>query len=415
MRRAGLVVVVVLAAHGSARAQKAEAEAAFERGRALMARGETAKACDEFQASMRFDPENGTLYNLALCHAALGKIATAWTELKELASSDTNAGRAHDAAKRAAALEPRLPRMRLVTRAPAPGEVVLRDDLDVTTFVGADTPVDPGHYTFVARAPGREPATVVADLTRGGTIDVEIPELHAPATPAQAPAPVVEYPTQLPLRPLVLPSEMVEVYDAFSVANYPAYKTSEIDNTTGARGAYGPVEGEAAIAFHLQSSVSPAPTEPSSIYLAARYAYRPMFAFAVDYLNVEPRGGGVNGSDFRALVARKLILGSSVAIDGRAGVEYQQRHTSCSNPDAFLVFADGRGQLAATSWLSFQVQVLLDARLGGSLYTDTILMSMSGIGLVAITPRLDAFVSGGFSVAPSGTQMYVIGAAWRTR
>src|SRR5262245_42564670 len=84
-----------------AHAQKAEADAAFRRGRALMAKGETEQACAEFEASMKLDPERGTLYNLGLCHEALGKLATAWAELRELAEGDTNAERRKDAAKRA--------------------------------------------------------------------------------------------------------------------------------------------------------------------------------------------------------------------------------------------------------------------------------------------------------------------------
>ncbi|HTR51376.1 MAG TPA: hypothetical protein VMJ10_11760, partial [Kofleriaceae bacterium] len=95
-----LASLLCVLASTRASAQKADADAAFQRGRSLMASGDIAKACTEFEASMRFDPEWGTLYNLALCHERLGKLATAWTELNELGASDTNAARAHDAKKR---------------------------------------------------------------------------------------------------------------------------------------------------------------------------------------------------------------------------------------------------------------------------------------------------------------------------
>ncbi len=424
MRRWWLVVVVwVVAGLGRAHAQKAEAEAAFERGRVLMANGETAKACAEFETSMRFDPENGTLYNLAVCHAALGKTATAWSELKELAATDTNPARAKDAARRASSLAPKLTHMRLRASAAVPGEVVMRDDVDVTTLVGQDTPVDPGHYTFVARAPGREPATVTAELAGAGTVDVEIPELRAAGTAGPAAVEPTGYPMQLPQRPLVLPGGMWEFASVGTIASGQKLKQNSLDSVSGARGAfdldgYGTAEVEADVDFHvIYPDPSSKPNQPSSLYLAARYAYRPMLAFAIDYANIEPRGGGPTGSDLRALGAYKQLVGASVALEGRAGLEYVQSKLPGDYAlDSFGVFGEGKVQLAATSRISFEAAALFYLQLGGQLYTDAFRLAVGGTGLVAVTQQLDAFASASFAVLPSSDpQVYVIGAAWRTR
>ncbi|HEV7557771.1 MAG TPA: hypothetical protein VGO00_20035, partial [Kofleriaceae bacterium] len=108
------VVAFVLLVSTPAYAQRAEGEAEFQRGKTLMAAGKVAEACAAFEASMRIDPAKGTLYNLALCHEKLGKIASAWSEFIELSRADTNAARAKDSTRRATALEPQLTRMHLV-------------------------------------------------------------------------------------------------------------------------------------------------------------------------------------------------------------------------------------------------------------------------------------------------------------
>src|SRR5262249_39756309 len=106
-----LTAIAIVLCTPPAWAQRAGPGALFDQGRALMEQGKTAEACAAFEQSMKLDPQRGTLYNLGLCHEKLGKIATAWSELDELSRTDTNEARAKDAAKHAAALQPRLPRM----------------------------------------------------------------------------------------------------------------------------------------------------------------------------------------------------------------------------------------------------------------------------------------------------------------
>src|SRR4051812_45864063 len=83
----GLVAIVTLRA--SARAtepttgERAIAESLYDRGRRQMNDGQVTTACETFAESQRLDPGTGTLLNLASCHEAAGKLASAWVEFRE--------------------------------------------------------------------------------------------------------------------------------------------------------------------------------------------------------------------------------------------------------------------------------------------------------------------------------------------
>jgi hypothetical protein len=420
--RCWLVLAVLLAWSGDAFGQRAEAAAAFRRGRELMAKGDTAAACREFETSMKLDPENGTLYNLAVCHEALGKLASAWTELRELAETDSNAGRRKEAARRAAALEPRLTRMRLVLAKPAPQAVVTRNDVDVTPLVGQTTVVDPGRYTFVAKAPGREPATIEVALDREGeTIVVEIPALAEVAGGhtelPEAPAGDAAYPMQLPLRPLVLPRGTSEVTATGALIDNDNRAALGIASALRGRMALRWLEAEVAIGAHLKYAEPPGerPDVLHFIAVAGRYPITPLFTVSLEYTRFQPTGGLGAGSDVRTLVSRKQLIAPVIAIDGRAGVLFSQRSDSATSE--LTLTSEGRLQLAPLAWLSFEVFAGLDLNLGGELRQNTAALAVAASGLVAVTPQLDAFVTGGSTLLPSAPResVVVVGTAWRTR
>lgn len=168
--------------------KKAAAEAAFRRGKELIGTDAPA-ACEAFKQSMQLDPQFGTQYNLALCYVQIGRLASGWGELTELAAKDTNAARRADAAKRAKALEPRLVRLLIVIQDKVPGMVVMRDDSDVTAFMGVATPVDPGMSKLSATAPGYKAWTIDVTIAgEGSTITVDVPPLEkAPEPPPPPP------------------------------------------------------------------------------------------------------------------------------------------------------------------------------------------------------------------------------------
>jgi hypothetical protein len=211
-RLLAIVLAVMLGLAGRAAAQPAAAELAFRKARALMKDGKTAEACDAFAQSQRLDPQLGTQYNLGLCLAKLGKTASAWIALREVAQRDTNRVRRAQAAAKADALEPMLVKVSLVVRALVPGLAVTSNGDDITRLVGVEFPVDPGSYQIVARAAGYSDYTTTVVAEGAGTaIAISIPELtripepvklpEAPAAPAAQPAPLPRAP-----EPVVAPA-----------------------------------------------------------------------------------------------------------------------------------------------------------------------------------------------------------------
>jgi hypothetical protein len=144
-------------AHAQAK-DPAAAEALFREGRSLSDAGDIAGACAKFRESDRLDPAVGTTFNIADCEERLGHLATAWTLFDEVAQRLPVADKRRTVSqKRAAALEPRLPKLsiRLVASAPA-GTRVTRDGVELgAASLGTPLPVDPGEHVVVVSAPGR--------------------------------------------------------------------------------------------------------------------------------------------------------------------------------------------------------------------------------------------------------------------
>ncbi len=163
--------------------KKAAAEAAFRRGKELI-NTDAPAACDAFKQSMTLDPQYGTQYNLALCYEKIGRLASAWGELTELAAKDSNATRKADADTRARAIEPRLVRLLIVIKERHPSMKIMRDDSDVTAFMGVATPVDPGMSKLTATAPGYKPWSFDVTIAgEGTTITVDVPPLEKAPDP----------------------------------------------------------------------------------------------------------------------------------------------------------------------------------------------------------------------------------------
>lgn len=187
-----LAVLVVAAAAvlpRPARAQSAEAEALFQEGRRLMTRGDTAQACDKFEASDRVEPASGTELNLARCRETSGQLASAWAAYLRTAATARHAGNARreaEARRKAAALAPRLIYLTIAvpddTR--VDGLVIKRNDTAVEEAAwNQRVPVDPAEYTISGEAPGFRPwSTSVVVKTRSKTVEVpaleKLPEVR---------------------------------------------------------------------------------------------------------------------------------------------------------------------------------------------------------------------------------------------
>ena len=177
MKVATSLAIACMLAATSAHAQtnQAAATAQFDQGRALMKQKNYAEACKAFETSHKLDPQMGTLFNLADCHAHLGKIATAWLEYRDLGQRDTNAGRKKEANRRAKELDKRLPHLVLDIATPPTGLAVTINGDDATQTIGIESPVDLGKLAIRATAPGYAPFETTKSITvEGKTVHVAI-------------------------------------------------------------------------------------------------------------------------------------------------------------------------------------------------------------------------------------------------
>jgi tetratricopeptide (TPR) repeat protein len=195
-RPAALALLLVLQAPltwgAPSAAEKAEAEALFQDAKKLMGKKRFAEACQKFEASQKLDPAGGTLLNLALCHEAEGRLATAWVEFGDAlaqAKQDKKNDRIKIAREHLEKLEPRLPRLvvKLTGEAP-PGLVVERDGVVMSSAsFGTPIPVDPGEQRVKASAPGFLSVEKRISVAEGETKTLTLPEL-SPEPPPKVPA-----------------------------------------------------------------------------------------------------------------------------------------------------------------------------------------------------------------------------------
>jgi hypothetical protein len=191
-----LAVAMWLALGGEGHAQPAKAteaakaaEAAFEKGRKLMASKSHAEACAAFELSQRLDPQYGTQFNLAGCYTALDKIATAWKLYRELSRSDNNAPRRARSGALAKQLAKRVPKLRIRVEPQPEGLKVLVGTIDVTALLGVELPFDLGPYAIEARAPDHLPFREEIELDAPGKVrEIEI-VLEPEPPPGTKPAP----------------------------------------------------------------------------------------------------------------------------------------------------------------------------------------------------------------------------------
>ncbi|HEX3760713.1 MAG TPA: hypothetical protein VHW23_18490 [Kofleriaceae bacterium] len=178
-----VLVVAAAALPRPARAQSAEAEELFQEGKRLMAKGDTAQACEKFEASDRVEAASGTELNLARCRETNGQFASAWAAYLKTAGTakhNGNARREAEARKKAAALQSRLIYLTIMVPADVrvDGLVIKRDGTTVDEAAwNQRMPVDPAEYTVSSEAPGYKPwSTSVVVKTKSKT--VEIPALE---------------------------------------------------------------------------------------------------------------------------------------------------------------------------------------------------------------------------------------------
>jgi len=176
----------ILAAPAAAQTEPTQmtlAESLFAEGRDLLKAGQYDLACAKLAESYRLDPATGTLLNLAACHEAQGRLATAWAEFREAlmqANRDRRPDRVEAASARIDALAPRIPKLSLqMAEGAAAGIEVEVDRVRVGPAAwGTELPLDPGEHVIVARAPGCRSFEVKISLQPGDHHQMRIPRLQ---------------------------------------------------------------------------------------------------------------------------------------------------------------------------------------------------------------------------------------------
>jgi hypothetical protein len=192
-----LSAALSFAGRASAQSSTAQARALFKEARTLMDRERFEKACPKLEESLRLDYGMGTQFNLAHCWEKLGRTASAWGLFLDVASAANREGQAKRetaARERAAALEPKLTRLRIEVQAPVEGLTVTRSGEEVRQAVwGEPMPVDPGSQHIEASAPGKKAWSKDIEVVGvGKTASVRVPALEDIAPPPPEPEPVVQ-------------------------------------------------------------------------------------------------------------------------------------------------------------------------------------------------------------------------------
>ena len=184
---ASTILACVLMQVGVAHAQVSSSDAAiaqslFDEGRKLMAEKKYKEACPRLERSYKLDPAAGTLLNLAVCHEAVNKTATAWDEFREsvtIARRENREERMKFAQSHVDALKDRLCTL---TVKQAVQESGLEWKLDGANMgiesLGVALAIDPGSHVVEAKAPGKKPWKTEFEVHKDAeTKAIEIPVL----------------------------------------------------------------------------------------------------------------------------------------------------------------------------------------------------------------------------------------------
>lgn len=177
MRLASLLplLTIVLAARSAlAQGDPAAAERLFRDARHAMIVGNYVTACPMFEESYRLDPAPGTMLNLGDCEEKRGQLARAWEHFRQvyeqLPPSDD---RRAEAGHRADAIEPRVPKLRIVVADAR--STVIRDGVTLSPVsLGISLPVDPGPHTIVVSAHGHLERAYEVSLTEAEDKELDV-------------------------------------------------------------------------------------------------------------------------------------------------------------------------------------------------------------------------------------------------
>jgi hypothetical protein len=170
------------------------AKGLFTEARAMLAQGRLEEACTRLEAAKQLVAGVGIMFNLAECYEKQGRTASAWREYLHVISLTVAKGdgaRAEAARARAAKLESKLSRLRVVVAEAAPGMTIERNgSLLPQEQWGTPVPVDPGSVEVVAKADGyANQKHTLTIASNPGEMRIEIAPLTKLASAEPAPGP----------------------------------------------------------------------------------------------------------------------------------------------------------------------------------------------------------------------------------
>jgi hypothetical protein len=194
------------------------------------------EACPRLERSYKLDAAPGTLLNLAVCHEAIGKTATAWNEFRDtvtIAKRENRNDRLTFAQKRLKELDGKISTLTVTDQARESGLEWRLDGVKVgVESFGIALPIDPGTHTIEATAPGKQTWKTSVDVLKDG-------EKKTLEIPALVNAPIIkETPRVEPPPPPVIveksrgPSPWIWVTIGFGVVGWGAFGLGGVESLT---------------------------------------------------------------------------------------------------------------------------------------------------------------------------------------
>ncbi|MEQ9319807.1 MAG: hypothetical protein RIF41_11660, partial [Polyangiaceae bacterium] len=165
---------------GRGQGDRAAAESLVRVGKGLIELGRYDEACAKLEQSLEAYALGDAALLLGECYERLGKLASSWAAYRQAAARYRAArdAKREVALTRARRLEPKVPKLTLLTAQRLPGMRIMRDDTEFGVGVlGVPLAVDPGVHRLEVRAHGYEPWVLEVELKPSERRTLDIPTL----------------------------------------------------------------------------------------------------------------------------------------------------------------------------------------------------------------------------------------------
>jgi hypothetical protein len=196
-----VTILFTLSVAGAASAQPtpvspadvARAEQLYDEGVAATDRGDFAGAISSFQASYAINPLPDVLYNVGMCHKALGELPAALNAFRDYVAGMGGNLSAEEQAEFDGLLAELAPQVgRLEIQGPPSGAAISVDGVAMGTApLAAWVAVSPGTHRVEATHAGYSPFESEVEVAAGQTLAVSAPLVALAGTPPIGPGPVV--------------------------------------------------------------------------------------------------------------------------------------------------------------------------------------------------------------------------------